>query len=132
MISAIRISASLLLIIAASSASAIDYPAPSEGDYTIRDFKFTSGETLPELRLHYRTLGKPEKIAGRRATLCSSCMERRVAEGIYPPEFAGELSGKISRSMRRSFSSCYRTRLVMANRVSQAMACTPNSRVGIH
>ncbi len=32
---------------------------PVEGDFTIRDFKFESGETLPELKLHYRTLGAP-------------------------------------------------------------------------
>jgi homoserine O-acetyltransferase len=34
------------------------YPAPVEGDYTIQNYKFRSGETLPELRLHYRTIGK--------------------------------------------------------------------------
>jgi homoserine O-acetyltransferase len=38
-------------------------PAVTEGDFVIKDFTFTSGETLPELRLHYRTLGKPEKDA---------------------------------------------------------------------
>lgn len=32
-----------------------------EGDFTIKDFRFESGETLPELRLHYRTMGKPIK-----------------------------------------------------------------------
>src|SRR5439155_9767690 len=68
MISAIRRFASLLLIIAASDASAADYPAPTEGDYTIRDFRFASGETLPELRLHYRTLGKLEKDAQGKTT----------------------------------------------------------------
>lgn len=31
------------------------------GDFVIKGFKFTSGEVLPELRLHYRTLGKPER-----------------------------------------------------------------------
>jgi homoserine O-acetyltransferase/O-succinyltransferase len=36
-----------------------NYPEPSRGDYVIRDFKFKSGETLPELRLHYTTLGTP-------------------------------------------------------------------------
>jgi homoserine O-acetyltransferase/O-succinyltransferase len=35
------------------------YPPPLEADFVIRDFHFTSGETLPELRIHYRTLGKP-------------------------------------------------------------------------
>ena len=35
-------------------------PAPpvSEGDHVLRSFKFASGESLPELRIHYRTLGK--------------------------------------------------------------------------
>jgi homoserine O-acetyltransferase len=31
---------------------------PVEGDHVLRDFRFASGETLPELRIHYRTLGK--------------------------------------------------------------------------
>src|SRR5258708_6030010 len=30
----------------------------SEGDAVLRDFRFASGEKLPELRIHYRTLGK--------------------------------------------------------------------------
>ena len=38
-------------------------PAPAEHDFVIRDFHFTSGETLPELRLHYRTYGAPQKDA---------------------------------------------------------------------
>src|SRR5256885_13731194 len=33
--------------------------ALSEGDFVLRNFRFASGETLPELRLHYRTLGTP-------------------------------------------------------------------------
>ncbi len=39
------------------------WPAPKEGDFTIRGFQFESGETLPELRMHYRTLGEPHKNA---------------------------------------------------------------------
>jgi len=34
-----------------------NYPAPVEGDYVIKDFRFRSGETLPELKMHYRTIG---------------------------------------------------------------------------
>lgn len=34
-----------------------NYPAPVEGDFIIPDFHFRSGETLPELRIHYRTIG---------------------------------------------------------------------------
>ena len=38
---------------------AADYPAPKQGDWTARDFKFHTGETMPELRLHYTTVGEP-------------------------------------------------------------------------
>jgi homoserine O-acetyltransferase len=38
---------------------AADYPKPVPGDFTIRDFRFKSGESLPELKLHYVTLGTP-------------------------------------------------------------------------
>jgi len=37
------------------------FPTPVEGDHIIKDFKFKSGETLPELKLHYRTIGTPTK-----------------------------------------------------------------------
>jgi homoserine O-acetyltransferase len=40
--------------------AACNYPPPAQGDFVIRDFKFKSGEPLPELRLHYATLGTPE------------------------------------------------------------------------
>jgi homoserine O-acetyltransferase len=38
-------------------------PPPTEGDFAIRDFRFDSGEALPELRIHYRTYGTPKKDA---------------------------------------------------------------------
>ena len=34
-----------------------NYPTPVEGDYVIQNFHFRSGETLPELKMHYRTIG---------------------------------------------------------------------------
>ena len=42
------------------------WPAPHEGDFIVHNFTFKSGETLPEVRLHYSTLGKPEKDANGR------------------------------------------------------------------
>ena len=36
-------------------------PAPVEGDHVARNFRFRSGEVLPELRLHYTTLGQPRR-----------------------------------------------------------------------
>jgi homoserine O-acetyltransferase len=91
-----RIFALLLSILAASFASAADYPAPTEGDYTIRDFKFASGETLPELRLHYRTLGKPERDAQGKTTNAVLITHGTTGSGaqFIRPEFAGELFGK--------------------------------------
>jgi homoserine O-acetyltransferase len=42
------------------------YPEPVAGDYVIRNFRFASGEVLPELRQHYLTIGTPRKDpAGR-------------------------------------------------------------------
>jgi homoserine O-acetyltransferase len=41
------------------------WPAtPVEGDFTVRDFRFASGEVLPEVRIHYRTLGRIDRDAG--------------------------------------------------------------------
>ena len=35
----------------------------AQGDFITRDFRFTTGEVLPELRLHYTTLGTPQRDA---------------------------------------------------------------------
>jgi len=93
---AIRIFAVLLSLLATSFGLASDYPAPTEGDYTIRDFKFASGETLPELRIHYRTLGKPQTDAQGKTTNTVLIMHGTTGSGaqFIRPEFAGELFGK--------------------------------------
>src|SRR5256886_4505601 len=85
-----------VLFAAASALRAGDYPAPTEGDYTIRDFKFASGETLPELRLHYRTLGKLQKNAQGKTHNAVLIMHGTTGSGaqFVRPEFAGELFGK--------------------------------------
>ena len=92
----IRIFGFLLVLLTATLASGSDYPAPTERDYTIRDFKFTSGESLPELRLHYRTLGKPEKDEQGKTTNAVLIMHGTTGSGaqFIRPEFAGELFGK--------------------------------------
>jgi homoserine O-acetyltransferase len=48
---------------AALAASASGVPAPQEGDFIIRDFRFHTGEVLPELKQHYVTLGDPKNPA---------------------------------------------------------------------
>jgi homoserine O-acetyltransferase len=49
------------LCVAPVTVSAATYPGPVEGDFVVRDFAFQSGETLPELKIHCRTIGSPRK-----------------------------------------------------------------------
>jgi homoserine O-acetyltransferase len=51
----------LLLAIASLPVTAQTLPVPAQGDFVVRNFKFDSGEVLPELKLHYRTLGTPRR-----------------------------------------------------------------------
>jgi homoserine O-acetyltransferase len=86
---------SLFLLAWLTHAQAVDYPRPAEGDFVVRDFRFNSGETLPELRIHYRTLGKPaldEKGVARNAVLILHGTTGSGANFIRK-EFAGELFG---------------------------------------
>jgi homoserine O-acetyltransferase len=55
------ISAVCLILLTILSAKAQTNLTPAQGDFLIRDFKFESGEVLPELKLHYRTLGTPRR-----------------------------------------------------------------------
>ncbi len=84
-----------LAAVFSASLLAADYPPPVEGDYVIRNFKFASGETLPELRIHYRTIGQPVKDANgivRNAVLITHGTTGSGAQFIRP-DFAGELFG---------------------------------------
>src|SRR5947199_4772980 len=87
--------AAFAFLIGAISTFAADYPPPTEHDFVIRDFKFASGETLPELRIHYRTLGAPQKDAGGKTTNAVLITHGTTGSGaqFIRPEFAGELFG---------------------------------------
>jgi homoserine O-acetyltransferase len=76
----------MLLVLLAAPALAADYPVPSEGSWVVRDFRFHTGETLPELRLHYSTVGAPggEPVLILHGTTSSGA-------GFLTPGFAGEL-----------------------------------------
>src|SRR4029453_12795360 len=92
----IRILLFLACALAAIVTSAADHPTPTESDFTIRAFKFASAETMPELRLHYRTLGTPQKDAQGKTTNAILIMHGTTGSGaqFIRPEFAGELFGK--------------------------------------
>src|SRR5262249_22597982 len=49
--------------VAARPSPAADFPAPTEADFVVQNFKFRTGETLPQLKLHYRTIGTPRRDA---------------------------------------------------------------------
>ena len=71
------------------------WPAPQEGDYLVHDFKFQSGETLPDVKLHYYTLGKPAKDANGRTTNAVLILHGTggSGNGFLRPIFAGVLFG---------------------------------------
>jgi homoserine O-acetyltransferase len=71
-----------------SAALAADYPAPKQGDWIAKDFKFHSGETMPELRLHYTTVGEP---TGQPVLVLHG--SGGSAASMLTPAFAGELFG---------------------------------------
>jgi homoserine O-acetyltransferase len=92
-----KIKASLILLALAAAlvSPAADFPGPVEGDFIVRDFKFNSGQTLPELRLHYRTFGAPhrdDKGVVRNAILILHGTTGSGAQFLRP-EFAGVLFG---------------------------------------
>ena len=72
----------------AFSAVAADYPTPKEGDWIARDFKFHAGEVMPELRLHYRTVGEP---SGQPVLILHGTTQSSAT--MLSPVFAGELFG---------------------------------------
>jgi homoserine O-acetyltransferase len=70
-------------------------PAAVEHDFVLKDFRFASGETLPELRLHYRTLGSPIRDKAGVVRNAVLIMHGTTGSGaqFMRREFAGELFG---------------------------------------
>jgi homoserine O-acetyltransferase len=70
-------------------------PTPTEGDYVAHNFHFKSGETFPELRLHYTTFGKPEKDASGKVTNAVLILHGTGGSGqqFFAPQFADVLFG---------------------------------------
>jgi homoserine O-acetyltransferase/O-succinyltransferase len=78
----------LALVLLSFAASAADYPAPTQGDWIARDFKFRTGEVMTELKLHYTTIGDP---AGTLVVVLHGT--GGSAASMLTPAFAGELFG---------------------------------------
>jgi homoserine O-acetyltransferase len=70
------------------AALAADYPVPKQGEWISKDFKFHTGEVLPQLRLHYTTVGDP---SGQPVLVLHGT--GGSAASMLTPGFAGELFG---------------------------------------
>jgi len=70
-------------------------PAVHQADFAIKDFAFGSGERLPELRIHYRTLGVPRRDAAGRIVNAVLILHGTGGSGaqFLRPQFSGELFG---------------------------------------
>jgi homoserine O-acetyltransferase len=74
---------------------AVPSPMPTEGEFTLHNFQFQSGEMLAELRMHYYTLGKPAKDANGKTTNAVLILHGTggSARQFLSPIFAGVLFG---------------------------------------
>ncbi len=81
-------SCALFLGLIALSAAAADYPTPKEGDWIAREFRFHTGETLRDVKLHYTTVGA---ATGEPVLVLHGTGGN--AGTLLNPQFAGELFG---------------------------------------
>ena len=85
----------LFVVFACVCARAADYPAPNPGNFVVKDFTFKSGEKLGEVKLHYYTLGTPQKDASGRVRNAVLILHGTGGTGrqFLSPNFGGVLFG---------------------------------------
>jgi homoserine O-acetyltransferase len=90
-----RASTVLVALALAFSVFGATWPEPVAGDFVIRDFKFVSGEALPELKIHYVTIGKPARDGKGRVTNAVFILHGTGGshKQFLSANFAGELFG---------------------------------------
>ena len=71
-----------------AAAFAADFPAPVEGSYSIKNFRFHTGEVFPELRMNYTTVGA---VTGEPVLVLHGTTGSGT--GMLSPAFGGELFG---------------------------------------
>jgi homoserine O-acetyltransferase len=87
--------APLALLLAAASPAHAQPESAVEGDAILKDFTFGTGEKLPELRIHYTTLGKPQRDRQGHVTNAVMILHGTGGTGkqFFQPQFANELFG---------------------------------------
>src|SRR6202453_2541403 len=85
----------ILVIAALSAHQPGQLPMPKEGDYISHDFHFKSGETLPELRMHYGPLVTAMRAPNGRVPNAVMLLHGTTGTGgqFLAPQFAGVLFG---------------------------------------
>jgi len=85
---AARLIVAMTLAALAVATRAADYPAPVEASWIAKDFRFSTGQVMPELKINYRTVGAPagEPVLVLHGTTGSGA-------SMLNPAFAGELFG---------------------------------------
>jgi homoserine O-acetyltransferase/O-succinyltransferase len=84
----VRVVVFLALLMAFGPAVAADYPPPKQGEWIAKDFKFHTGEVMPELRIAYTTVGER---SGQPVLILHGTTGS--ARSMLTPAFAGELFG---------------------------------------
>ena len=76
-------------------AHAAGYPTPTEGDWTLRNFQFATGEMLSELKLHYITIGNPRRDPSGKVVNAVLILHGTggTGKGFLTDAFAGRLFG---------------------------------------
>ena len=118
----VRLAASATLLFVAL-APAAELPAPKESDWVARDFRFHTGEVVPELRLHYTTVGAPtgEPVLILHGTAGSGT-------GMLGPAFGGELFGPGQPLDATKFFIILPDAIGAGKSASLPMACARSSR----
>ena len=90
-----KILAPLALLLAAVSPAHAQVDGATEADAILKDFTFATGEKLPELKLHYTTLGTPQRDKAGNVTNAVMILHGTGGTGqqFFQPQFANELYG---------------------------------------
>lgn len=85
----------IVFLLLTGLARAVDCSAPQAGDYVVKQFQFKSGESLPEIKLHYYTFGTPQKDSSGRVRNAVLILHGTGGSGrqFLSPNFCGVLFG---------------------------------------
>ncbi len=78
----------IAIFLVSATANAAEYPLPREGNWIAKDFRFHTGEVMPELRLHYTTIGDP---SGQPVLILHGT--GGSGKSMLTPQYAGKLFG---------------------------------------